>query len=350
MQLPAHTDISDSFHQSKVPAFGLINSQLSRVKELVKKQLAGCPDEIGTRHLFANFRSRSGKMLRPGLVLLAGAACGKITDKHIRVAAIVELIHNATLLHDDVIDQGQKRRGQSTINSLYGNEPAVLLGDFLLSRVFRMCADLQPRLIAIIADTTARICEGELRQMMNSLCIKTNGYCAKQKRQYDISESEYIDIITEKSAVLFSTCCLLGVLLVEGGERYAQPLADFGLNTGIAFQITDDLLDLTGDEGKTGKTLGSDVAENKPTLSIIHLLTAVQKGEKAALVEKLCAKHSALNPNLMKMLRSYGSLEYARSRAQDFVKKAVASLSIMKKSEAKDALIQTAGFVANRTI
>jgi octaprenyl-diphosphate synthase len=273
-------------------------------------------------------------MIRPALVLLSGKAVGKVTDEHIRVAAILEVIHNATLLHDDVIDEGQKRRGSPTVNNLWGNEAAVLLGDFLLSRVFKMCADLRPQVSKIIAATAARICEGELRQIV-------------QRQNGQLSESEYIDIITEKSAALFSSCCHLGGLLAGASEVQIRSLSDFGLNTGIAFQITDDLLDIIGDEGKTGKTLGSDVDKDKLTLAVIHLFDAVDGREKRNLRSKL----SAWGENkklLVEALRSHGSLEYAHSRAQEFVAKAIELLAGLKESDSKDALIEIAGFVADR--
>jgi len=345
MQLPAHTDpslrsragVSGSLPQSGVPAFRLVDDELSRVKKLIDEQLVGRPDKIGINRLLRTFSSCSGKMIRPGLVLLSGAGCGKITDKHICVAAVVEIIHNATLLHDDVIDEGQKRRGLPTINSLWGNESAVLLGDFLLSKVFNMCADLEPQIIRIIAATATRTCEGELRQIV-------------QRRNWQLSESEYIDIITEKSAALFSSACSLGGLLAKASEADVRSLAEFGLNVGIAFQITDDLLDIVGEESKTGKTLGSDVDKNKLTLAVIHLLRVVSNGrEKSTVIEKLDTA-SESKEALAKMLRSYGSLEYAHRRAQDFVTKAIASLADLKESDAKDALVETAGFIAGRAI
>ena len=342
MQLPAHTDpslrsragISDGLPQSKVPAFRLINNELGQVKKLLNEQLADCSDSVS--RLAKHLNTWGGKMIRPGLVLLAGKAVSKITDKHIRIAAIVEMIHNATLLHHDVIDEGQRRRGMPTVNSLWGNESAVLLGDFLLSRVFKMCADLEPRFQKIIAAATARICEGELRQII-------------QRQNWQLSESEYIDIITEKSAALFSSCCCLGALLAGAGEAKTQSLSDFGLNTGIAFQITDDLLDIVGNESKTGKTSGSDVDKNKLTLAVIHLLRTVDEREKTVVIEKLntVGKSKAA---LVEMLRHHGSLEYAHSRAQEFTAKAIESLSGSQESGAKDALIETARFVGCRAI
>ncbi|HUT47210.1 MAG TPA: polyprenyl synthetase family protein, partial [Sedimentisphaerales bacterium] len=239
MQSPIHTDIPVSAPHSKVPAFRLICDQLNKVRDLINEQLTAPVNAGDINVLLEHISSRSGKMIRPGLVLLAGRCCGKITDNHIRVAAIVEIIHNATLLHDDVIDEGKQRRGLPTINSLWGNESAVLLGDFLLSRVFKMCADLESKVANVIATAAVRLCEGELRQVV-------------QKHNWQLSETEYIDVITEKSAVLFSSSCMLGGLLAGASESQAQSLADFGLNAGIAFQITDDLLDIVGDESKTG--------------------------------------------------------------------------------------------------
>jgi octaprenyl-diphosphate synthase len=271
-----------------------------------------------------------GKMIRPGLVLLAGGAVGKITDKHIRIAVIMEMIHNATLLHDDVIDEGQRRRGQATVNSLWGNESAVLLGDFLLSKVFRMCADLEPQVAKIIASAAGRTCEGELKQIA-------------QRENWQLTEAEYLDIITEKSAALFSSCCCLGGFLSGADKAEVRMLSDFGLNFGIAFQIADDLLDIIGDEAKTGKTLGSDVDKNKLTLALIHLLSAMNEKDRIAVIDSLCNK-----AGMVEILRSSGSLEYAYSRAQEFVAKAIAALAGLRESEAKNALIETAEFIGRR--
>jgi octaprenyl-diphosphate synthase len=411
--------MANSIPRSGIPAFRLIDDQLSRVKELINEQLtapapaSGSPAGVKASarkgrakdidRLLEYVSSRSGKMIRPGLVLLSyrvvqpapaeafsetsDASCEKgltaenaesaenrltrqtngglklknpansvdsavkeneCSTQHdirntqyeaIRVAAIVEMIHDATLLHDDVIDEGQRRRGQPTINSLWGNESAVLLGDFLLSRVFKMCAELEPREARVIAAAAIRICEGELRQIV-------------QKRNWQLSESEYIDIITEKSAALFSSCCYLGGLLAQGTEKQVQSLAAFGLNVGIAFQITDDLLDIVGDESKTGKTLGRDADKNKLTLAVIHLLRAVDEEEKSAVIDSYLERKNTQydKPALVEMLSRYGSLEYARNRAQEFVAAAVRALAGLQESDAKKALIETAKFMASRAI
>jgi len=345
MQLQARTDICGHSLQTGVPAFNLIADELGQVKKLIDRQLRDCCDEVGIRRLIEQFSS-SGKMLRPGLLLLAGALCGPITDNHIRVAAVVEMIHNAALLHDDVIDEGQKRRGRPTVNNLWGNELAVLLGDFLLSNVFKMCVGLEPQVTKVIAATTLRTCEGELRQVI-------------QRQNWQLSESEYIDIITEKSGALFSSSCYLGGLLAGSGENELRALANFGLNFGIAFQITDDLLDVIGDESETGKTLGSDADKNKPTLALIHLLRIVSEEEKKAVISSLSGGRDVCRQKgegqydketVVGMLKTYRSLKYACNRAEEFAKKAIAALTDFGAGDAKDALIETAEFAGRRLI
>jgi octaprenyl-diphosphate synthase len=340
MQSPAHTNIFNNLAQSGIPAFKLINDELGQVKELLDEQLADCSEPVS--RLVEHLNMQRGKMIRPGLVLLSYHAIGDVSrekktqQEAIHIAAIAEMMHNATLLHDDVIDEGKKRRGLPTVNSLWGNESAVLLGDFLLSRVFNMCTNLEPRFHKIIAAAAARTCEGELRQII-------------QRQNWQLSEPEYIDIITEKSAAFFSSCCCLGALLAAAGETEVQPLADFGLNVGIAFQITDDLLDIVGDERKTGKTSGNDADRNNLTLAVIHLLSTVDEGEKGMVKGKLTTTGES-KEDLAEMLRCYGSLEYARSRAQEFVEKAIRVLVGLKESNAKDALIETARFITHRAV
>lgn len=352
MRLPKQTDRRASTSRTKIPAFGLVAEPLDRVRELIYGQLteyapaiAGLtslpgrqPEDI--KRLIDYVSSRSGKMLRPALLLLAGRSCGEITNEHIRVAAIIEMIHNATLLHDDVIDEGQKRRGLPTVNHLWGNETAVLLGDLLLSRVFKMCAELEEHQAAqVIAGAAVRLCAGELRQ-------------AVQRHDWQLSESDYIEAITEKSAVLFSSACYLGALLARADEGHTRSLAQYGLNAGIAFQMTDDLLDIVGDERKTGKTLGSDVGKHKLTLAVIHLLKSVSNEEKETIINSFLAREGAKQDRnvLVEMLSRQGSLDYARDRTQDFVGAAVGALAGLEESQAKEALVEVAKFMAGRMI
>jgi len=337
MQSPLHTDTPASDPQVKVPAFRPIADELNKVRNLINQQLTSHVKVGDINGLLEQISSRSGKMIRPGLVLLAGRCYGKITDKHISVAAIIEMMHNATLLHDDVIDEGKKRRGLPTINSLWGNESAVLLGDLILSHVFKMCAQLESRVADVIATAAVRLCEGELRQVV-------------QKHYWQLNESEYIDVITEKSAVLFSSSCFLGGLLAGASDSQAKSLGDFGLNAGIAFQITDDLLDIVGGESKTGKTLGSDVDKHKLTLALIHLLKTVDGKEKNHIINSfLDRKDSQYDKHaLVEILNRHGSLEYARSRAREFVTTAKQALADLKQSDFKEALIETAEFMVGR--
>jgi octaprenyl-diphosphate synthase len=347
MQLPVHTDISASFLDYEIPAFRFIRPQLNRVRQIINEQLTTRVSDLKAQgrsgrdinRLFKYMCSRSGKMIRPGLVLLSGACFGEITDEHIHVAAMVEMIHNATLLHDDVIDQGQRRRGQPTVNNLWGNESAVLMGDFLLSRVFKLCAEIKPELTGIIAAATVRLCEGELRQI-------------NQRQNLKLRESDYIHVITEKSAVLFSSCCHLGAVLAHASESQVQSLSVFGLNAGIAFQITDDLLDIVGDERKTGKKPGNDIEKHKLTLAVIHLLRTLEPKERDEIISSyLRSKSTRYNTSrFIEILSDSGSLEYAHNKAQEFVEKAVQALDGFNQSDAKNALVETARFMANRVV
>ena len=337
MSLP--TNISDGVSQSRIPALGLIDSHLRRAKTLIHEQMTGPAEAGDMNQLLEHMHYHSSEMIRPGMVLLAGKCCGKITDEHIRVAAIIEIIHNATLLHDDVIDKGQKRHNRPSVNNSCGNENSVLLGDFLLGRVFQMCAGLKPQVNEVIAAAAVRICEGQLRQIA-------------QRRNWQLSESEYIDVIAEKSAVIFSTACRLGAILSQGTGPQTQSLAEYGLNAGIAYQITEDLLEVIADENETEKIPGNDIDKRRPNLVFIHLLSSVDEKEKEAVInsyfEQTDAKYD--RDALTKMLRRYKSLEYMRARAQDFVAESVKVLGLFNQSDAKDALIETVKFIACRSI
>lgn len=340
MEFPAQNNISESNHF--IPSFEPVKDELVQVRELIKRQLtsssSGKQKQSYVRKLLNTIQNRSGKMIRPALVLLTGKYFDCITDEHITVAACIEMVHNATLLHDDVIDEGTQRRGKPTINSLWGNESAVLLGDFLLSHVFKLCADLEPKVTAVIANAAVRLCEGELRQI-------------EQKNNWQMSDSEYINVITEKSAALFSTSCYLGAILAKAGEETANLFSDFGLNAGIAFQITDDLLDIIGDEKRTGKTTGSDADKHKPTLAVIHLLNSVDKSKKEELIEAFPGSHNSpkTRKTFIELLKNAGSIDYAANQSQRYISKAIHSLDTIPQSQAKSTLIETANFMANRS-
>ena len=312
--------------------FNIIKPQLSEVHNYIDVQLNSLYEPVN--QLLEHVNTRSGKMLRPGLVLLSGLCCGEILPVHITVAAITEMVHEATLLHDDVIDEGDIRRGNATVNRLFGNETAILAGDLLLSRASVICSSLAPDINKVIAYATSQVCEGELAQLL-------------QRDNFQLSESEYIKIISQKTAALFSGCCKLGAVCSHAQQSQVEALDIFGENIGIAFQITDDLLDITGNENQTGKTIGRDVDKNKLTLSLIHRLSSVGEKEKAALIEKI--ENSRQDRKvLVDILSNNGSLEYAGRRAEQFVDLAVDSLTDISDSPAKQALLSIAKFVTNR--
>lgn len=334
LEFPVETSVSQHVPWREVPSFRLIESQLTRVREMVCRALSGSSSAGELKPLLDYLSAQSGKMVRSGLVLLAGQCFGPSSDKHIRVAAAVEMIHHATLLHDDVIDEGQMRRGAATVNRMWGNESAVLLGDFVLSQVFRLVADFDSAVAKVLGDTAARVCQGELRQVM-------------QRQNWQLTESEYLSIITEKSAAFFSGVCRLGAMLSDAAEPQVEAMARYGLHAGIAFQITDDLLDVAGDENCMGKTGRSDLRRNKLTLPVIHLLDTIAPVERDKVLAILDSPVESAGV-LEEMLARWGSLEYARDCALDHVRRAETALEGLSNGEAKDAMVETVRFMAHR--
>jgi octaprenyl-diphosphate synthase len=315
--------------------FSVIESELTRVRALIGQDLSDCGDPV--RGLVAYANAGKGKMIRPGLVLLSGLTCGGVTEKHIRSAAIFEIIHNATLLHDDVVDEGKSRRGVPTVNSIHGNESAVLLGDFLLGRVIGMCVGLGDRVSEIIAVASMRTCEGELRQI-------------SQRGNWSLSEPEYIEIIAGKTAALFEGACAAGTVLAGADELTVQALASYGRNVGISFQITDDLLDLVGEQDKTGKPAGNDLDRDKLTLPLIHLLKTAGEAEKRKVKQILSRQNGdAGRMDLVEKLNTCGSIEYARKRAEEFVGQAITAIAGVGDNRGSKSLVETARFITSRT-
>ncbi|MDD5458748.1 MAG: polyprenyl synthetase family protein [Phycisphaerae bacterium] len=312
-------------------SFSLIEKELSAVRSLIVKQL--CGKQIHTEQVLRDFSGVGGKMLRAAVVLLCGKTCGQLTRNHINTAAIFELIHNATLLHDDVIDDGKVRRGRATVNAVWGNKSAILLGDLLLSRVFKICAGFDKEVIRIIAAATSDTCEGELRQ-------------AHQK---NVTEAEYLEIITEKTAVMFSACAYLGAFLSKASKEKLTAMKNFGLNTGIAFQISDDLLDITASEKQTGKTVGRDIDNDKLTLPVVHFTQTAAAKEKAQLLKMLEGKSRFNRRTVFNLLSQNGSIEYSRKMARNYADKAVESLGIIRRSKSVNALVSIALFSGSRS-
>lgn len=312
--------------------FSTIQQELSQVRSFMVREAAASIKAVNV--LVEHVMSRSGKMLRSGLLLLSGKACGGIGDEHIEIGAIVELIHTATLLHDDVLDGATSRRGAATVNSLWGNERAVLLGDFLLSRAFVVGSRLSEPLIGqMLSETAVQICRGEIRQNL-------------ERFNWDLSSEGYYEIIRDKTASLFGSCCYLGGLVSEADEGELKGLCEFGLNVGMALQLTDDLLDIISDEHSAGKTPGTDLLQGKVTLPVIYHLGSAGEGDRDAFIKRISGQLE--RKELIKLLEGSGSLDYTRGEAERFANEAILSLKNVMDDKARKSLVEAARFVASR--
>ena len=277
-----------------------------------------------------------GKRLRPMLVLLAARAAGYQGERHIDLAAVIEFIHTATLLHDDVVDESALRRGQATANAQFGNAASVLVGDFLYSRAFQMMVACDnPRIMEVMADATNVIAEGEVLQLMNI-------------GNLDLDEAGYFQVIQYKTAQLFEAGARLGAILAGLPAAQEQALADYGRGLGVAFQIIDDVLDYSGDLTDIGKNLGDDLAEGKLTLPLLYVLnrgTAEAQITVRTAIEAQDRHHFAA---VLHTVQSSGALEYARQRAAEAVARAHAALSILPDTPTRPALAALADFALNR--
>ena len=269
-----------------------------------------------------------GKRLRPLLVLLAAAGVGPVQQAHITFAAVIEFIHTATLLHDDVVDISSLRRGRPTANAEFGNAPSVLVGDFLYTRAFQLMVQLADMdILQHMADTTNTIAEGEVLQLVRAGDAAT-------------TEQQYMDVITRKTAILFAAGCYGAATLSGCGEEQRQSLHRFGLNLGIAFQMIDDALDYDGDPTAMGKNVGDDLTEGKPTLPLIYTL-ASGNPEEQALVEKAISSKTAEDiEQVLVAVRRCGALDYTRDRARHYHDLALQELGSLPNAEARLALEQ----------
>jgi octaprenyl-diphosphate synthase len=311
-----------------------IGDELRAVDRVFAEELASDLPSVNVlvRHV-SRFR---GKMLRPLLLLLSGKACGKLADAHVTLAAVVEMVHMATLVHDDVLDEAELRRKGATINHLRGNEAAVMLGDYLISHSYHLCSGLDSQLASrLIARTTNRVCEGELLQIDN-------------RNNLELTEETYLQIITRKTASLCATCCLLGAKFAGASEARVGQMERYGLSLGVAFQIQDDILDLVGEESTVGKTLGSDVEKGKMTLPMIHFLRTAPQEHRALLRSLLASNDADKVERIRNLLLPSPSIDYARGRAREFVEQARGSLRSLPDSEARRVLDTMAGFVMSR--
>ncbi|HWE03382.1 MAG TPA: polyprenyl synthetase family protein [Tepidisphaeraceae bacterium] len=311
-----------------------IQPQLLAVDRLFLQELnskVACVNTL-VKHV-SRFR---GKMLRPCLVLLAGKACGELTPAHNVIATVVEMVHMATLVHDDVLDEAELRRKGATINHLRGNEAAVLLGDYLISHSYHLCSSLDSQYASrAIGRTTNEVCEGELLQIDN-------------RNNLDLSEETYGRIITLKTAVLTATCCGLGAKFAGADDDRVKRLETYGMSLGQAFQIQDDILDLVGDISTVGKSLGSDIEKGKMTLPMIHFLRTAPAEHRVLLRSLLNSPDSDKVEKIRNLILPSKSIGYARDRAIHLVERARAAIADLPQGEARRALDTMTEFVVTR--
>lgn len=277
-----------------------------------------------------------GKRLRPLLVLLAANAAGYKGDQHVPLAAIIEFIHTATLLHDDVVDNSELRRGKDTANAKWGNAPSVLVGDFLYSRAFQIMVEIgSMEIMKVISNATNVIAEGEVLQLLNT-------------KNPDTTEDAYMQVILGKTAMLFEAATEAGAILADASTEAQEGLRLYGLHLGTAFQLIDDVMDYLSTAEEMGKNVGDDLAEGKCTLPLIH---AMREGteEQRLLVRQAIRKGGLddLQP-IMEIVKATGAIEYTQQKAQEEADKAIAALDALADSSFKDTLIQLADIAVKR--
>ncbi len=289
------------------------------------------------QHLVDHCADFQGKRLRPALVLLSGRACGRVTPAHSVIAAVVEMIHTATLVHDDILDEAMVRRHAATVNAEWGNETAVLLGDFLFTHAFHLAASLDStRACRWIGHATNKVCEGEMQQVHH-------------RGNLDLDEASYFAIVEGKTAELTAVSCRLGASYAGAGDARVEAMDRYGRELGIAFQIADDVLDLWGDERVTGKSLGTDLEKQKLTLPLIYLLQLAPPADAAEVRRMLEAGHAESRKQLRPLLESTGAIERAWQCAKHHVKQALESLDGLADSNAREILRLLAQYVVRRS-
>ena len=316
------------------PLQALIEPDMRAVDAVVRAHLHS--EVVLVRQVAEYIVASGGKRLRPALVLLTAGALDYRGTHHYELAAVVEFIHTATLLHDDVVDDSALRRGRETANALFGNAASVLVGDFLYSRAFQMMVAVDNmRVMQVLADATNVIAEGEVLQLMNC-------------HNADIEVAQYLQVIRYKTAKLFEAAARLGAILGRASQELEDGLASYGMHLGTAFQLIDDVLDYSGDEAATGKHLGDDLAEGKPTLPLIHVMqhgTAAQAACVRDAIEK-GGRDDFLA--VLTAIRSTDALAVTRRHAETEIGTAVAALDSLPVSSYKESLLELARFAIAR--
>ena len=318
---------------------------IENLKQLLAADMAAVDNVIRTRlHsevLLVNQISEyiinsGGKRLRPALVVLSADALGYRGTRHHDLAAVVEFIHTATLLHDDVVDESELRRGRATASALFGNAASVLVGDFLYSRAFQMMVEVgEMRVMQTLADATNVIAEGEVLQLLNC-------------HDAGVDADNYMRVIHYKTAKLFEAAMRLGAILGKAEAADEQAVAEYGMHLGTAFQLVDDVLDYSADELQTGKHLGDDLAEGKPTLPLIY---AMQHGspQQAAVVRSAIEQGDVEKfPEVLQIIHATGALDFTRRQAMREAEAACAAIALLADSKHKRCLLELANFAATR--
>lgn len=311
-----------------------IRDDLKRVEEILQRHLRA--DDPFVDQMVRHCATLGGKRLRPALVLLVAQAVGRVEPEHHVVAAVLEMIHTATLVHDDVLDEASVRRHRPTANAQWDNKASVLLGDFLFTHAFYLASTLDSTFACrTIGQSTNIVCEGELRQVGS-------------RGRFDVDEAEYLAMIEAKTAELCACCCRLGAHYAGAEAALTDTLSEYGRLFGIAFQITDDLLDMLGDEHATGKSLGTDLEQLKPTLPLIRLLQQLEPDQRQCLEEGLLAPDADRRTVLNLWLGQSDALQYSRQRAIDYAEAAREQLKPLAASPARDVLHKLCDFVIER--
>src|SRR5579859_3567125 len=311
-----------------------VAADLDAVDGVIRRRLDS--DVALVRQIAEYIVAGGGKRLRPALLLLACGAAGYRGEARLQLAAVVEFIHTATLLHDDVVDESPMRRGRRTANTAFGNAAAVLVGDFLYSRAFQMMVEVDNmRVMQVLAEATNTIAEGEVLQLMGS-------------HDPDVDEARYLEVIRRKTAKLFEAAARLGGVLGAASASAEAGLAEYGMRVGTAFQLIDDVLDYSGDADTIGKSLGDDLAEGKPTLPLIYAMRAGSPAQ-AALVRRAIIDGGREDfAGVLEAIRACGALDYASGCARREADAAVEALAPLGASAFKRSLLELASFSVTR--
>jgi len=315
----------------------LSHDDMSLVNDLIYSQLQS--DVALINQLGIYIVNAGGKRMRPMLTVLAAKALGYKGKEHISIAAIIEFIHTATLLHDDVVDESNMRRGRETANALFGNSASVLVGDFLYTRSFQMMTKLNNmNIMDILSDATNIVAEGEVLQLMNC-------------NDPDTTEESYLEVIYCKTAKLFEAATRLAAVISDQPKDIELAMLNYGKHLGTAFQLVDDIMDYTADAKEMGKNVGDDLAEGKPTLPLLYAMKHGSQTQKQLIRDAI--EHGNGMDNLtiiLEAMKETGALKYTQQKAEEEADKAIMSLSQLPDSEYKQALVELAHIAANRTV